>query len=463
MSRLAAVPLPDFGGEPHLPPLPRDEYRSRLARTVERLEGLNLDVLVVYADREHSANVEYLTGFDPRFEEALLLLDRSGARRLLVGNECLGYLPDERLEIPSELLQELSLMGQPRGRSRTLRQILSSFGVREGTRVGCAGWKYFGDTLGEPPARALDIPAYVADVLRDLTGDRRRVTNATRLFMDPGEGLRATSSAAQIARFEYAAVRTSDAIRTAMWHLRPGIEEQAIERHFYPGGLPLSCHAMVSFGDKARRGLSSPSARRAALGDTFTMAFGLKGALSCRAGAIAHGPHELAPDLRDVYPAVSANYFDVVAAWYAHVRVGALAGDVFAAAERTRDDRLFAFAVNPGHLLHLDEWLHSPFSPGSEVILSSGAVLQMDIIPVSRGPFCYINAEDGIALADVWLRAEIARAFPAMWERIQTRRRFMQESLGLRLDESVLPLSNTPGWLTPYALSPGEAFVHGET
>ena len=32
------------------------------------------DAIIVYADREHCANLSYLTGFDPRFEEALLIL-----------------------------------------------------------------------------------------------------------------------------------------------------------------------------------------------------------------------------------------------------------------------------------------------------------------------------------------------------------------------------------------------------
>ena len=36
-----------------------------------RMDERGLDQLVVYADREHSANLSYLTGFDPRFEEAL--------------------------------------------------------------------------------------------------------------------------------------------------------------------------------------------------------------------------------------------------------------------------------------------------------------------------------------------------------------------------------------------------------
>jgi hypothetical protein len=85
---------------------------------MERLRAEKQDALVVYADREHCANVAYLTGFDPRFEEALLLLSSEGRRKLLVGNECLGCLPDtQALGLEVELFQEFSLMGQPRNAS----------------------------------------------------------------------------------------------------------------------------------------------------------------------------------------------------------------------------------------------------------------------------------------------------------------------------------------------------------
>ncbi|MDH4063234.1 MAG: hypothetical protein OEW19_02455 [Acidobacteriota bacterium] len=459
MIELATVHLPRFGVEAHLPGLSVEEYRSRLEGMQTRMGEAALDVLVVYADREHAANLEFLTGFDPRFEEALFLLDRHGGRRLLVGNECLGYLPDERLGIGAELIQDLSLLGQPRESSRPLRRVLAEYGIGRGTRVGCAGWKYFGASLGEPSREALDVPAYLVDVLRDLTGDRALVTNATALFMHPATGARIVNSANQIARFEYAAIRTSEAIRTAVERIAPGVEEQTLERHFYPGGLPLSCHAMASFGAKARRGLSSPSGRAAQLGDAFTMAFGLTGALTCRAGTVASDAVDLPSDLRDFYPTFARNYFDVVATWYEHVRVGARGGDVFAAVDATRDPALFQFAVNPGHYIHLDEWVHSPFSRGSDIALPSGAAVQMDIIPVSCGPFCTINAEDGIALADEALRAECAARFPAMWSRISARRAFMMHTLGITLDQSVLPLSNTAGWLAPYALAPTRAFV----
>ena len=105
------------------------------------------------------------------------------------------------------------------------------------------------------------------------------------------------------------------------------------------------------------------------------------------------------PD-RDFYARFAENYFDVVVAWYEALRVSAVAGDVYDAAASRRDDALFDFAVNPGHCLHLDEWVNSPFSRGSRVALRSGMAIQMDIIPVSKGPLYYINAEDGVVLAD---------------------------------------------------------------
>ena len=42
------------------------------------MEERKLTHLVVYGDREHFANLAYLTGFDPRFEEAVLIV---GANR----------------------------------------------------------------------------------------------------------------------------------------------------------------------------------------------------------------------------------------------------------------------------------------------------------------------------------------------------------------------------------------------
>lgn len=460
MSSIAKIKLPDFGCELVPPQVSVETYRARMAAAQGRMEAASVDVLAVYADREHAANMAYLTGMDPRFEEALLLLDTSGKSLLLVGNECMGYLPDEQLRVSVEMFQDFSLMGQPRGSSRPLRKILSDFGVGRDTRVGCVGWKCYDAALSGDPNLASDLPSYIVDLLRDLTGGAERVTNATGLFTDPADGLRIVGiEPEQIAAFEYASIQTSLSTLAVMRELREGVREDELERLLVPMGLPLSCHRMISFGEKARHGLASAGPNRAALGDVFTIGFGVAGALTSRAGFIARGPEEVPGPARDFYPRFVGNYFDVVCTWYKAIGLGVTGGDVFTAVESVRDDSLYHLAVNPGHSLHLDEWVHSPFTLGSTIPLASGMALQMDIIPVSKGPFCYSNAEDGVAIADESLRASLAAEFPSCWKRIGARRDFMDRALGVQLHESVLPLSNMPAYLSPYVMSLDEVLV----
>jgi hypothetical protein len=461
MSHLQPVTLPQFGIEENLPAIPAAEYLSRLAAATERMQRDGLDFLVVYADREHSANMCFLTGFDPRFEESLLLMDKAGRRTLMVGNECMGYLPDAALGLQVVLYQNFSLMGQQRDSSPPLRNVLADFGIAKGSKVGVAGWKYYDRGRMADPLHAIEAPSFIVDTLRLLAGGKRQVLSATAMFMNPDDGLRITNSATQIAQFEYAAIRTSEGVHNVLKNLREGVREMDLERFLLPGGLPLSCHPPICFGDKAKRGLASASARTAKLGDAFAVGFGIWGSLTCRAGAVARGPADLAPELRDIYEPLVANFFDVVVAWYEHVRVGATGGEVWNAVQARRDDKLYDFAVNPGHFIHLDEWVHSPFVRRGKSVLRCGTALQMDIIPVSKGPFCCTNAEDGVALADETLRQEIARLYPACWQRIVQRRAFMTGVLGIKLDESVLPLGNTPGWLPPYGLDLDRVMVKG--
>jgi hypothetical protein len=223
--------------------------------------------------------------------------------------------------------------------------------------------------------------------------------------------------------------------------------------------LQQSTHIMVNFGAKVARGLSSPTPQVAALGDAFQIAQGLKGSLTCRSGMIAHGPGDLPGATADFYEALTRNYFDVVVAWYGALKVGTTAGAVYAAADAARDTALFDFALNPGHTLHFEEWLDSPFVPGGTVPLVSGMALQADIIPVAHGPCLGVNIEDGLVLADAALRQEIATLYPAVFERMQQRRAYVRDVIGADLDDSVLPLSNTPLWHAPYALDLGRALT----
>ena len=88
--RLAEIDLPEFGMPDAMPEIPPATYATRLARLRERADARGYDHLLVYADREHSASMSYLTGFDPRFEEALLVVGPDGEPAVLAGNECFG-------------------------------------------------------------------------------------------------------------------------------------------------------------------------------------------------------------------------------------------------------------------------------------------------------------------------------------------------------------------------------------
>ena len=453
MVSLGKVSLPDFGRAGNRPDIKTETYLDRIKKSLGKISECGIDVLAVYADREHSANMSFLCGFDPRFEEALLLLSKDGRKKLLVGNECMGYLPSEELGIEIELFQDFSLMGQPRNASRTLREILSDFGITGKVKVGCAGWKTQSPSMIGIKSEAIEIPAYLVDLLRELSGDKKNIVNANDIFMNNQDGLRIINEAEQIAFFEYAATVTSDAMLNFLKALKPGFRENEIAAAFNPRGLPLSCHTMTSFGEKARRGLSSPSDNQAKLGGQFSAAFGVWGSLTARAGFIANSANDVTPEIRGVYEQYVRNYFSVITAWYQSVKVGVNAGTVFAEAEKTRNPEIFRFALNPGHFIHLDEWTNSPFSPESGTVLRSGMAIQVDIIPRSAGLWCKSNMEDGIVLADANLRSELAVKYPEMWKRIEARRQFMKDKIGVKLDESVLPLSNIPMWLPPFGLN----------
>jgi hypothetical protein len=85
--------------------------------------------------------------------------------------------------------------------------------------------------------------------------------------------------------------------------------------------------------------------------------------------------------------------------------------------------------------------------------------LQVDIIPATGTPWFTTNIEDGIALADADLRAALAATHPDAWARIQRRRTFMREALGIDLHPDVLPFSNIPAFLPPFLLRPDRAMT----
>jgi Xaa-Pro aminopeptidase len=452
-ARLATVVLPDFGMPDREPALGPSIFAARLERLRERADERGYTHLLVYADREHSANLAWLTGFDPRFEEAIAVVRPGLEPLILAGNECFGTAGAAPLPMRRELYQDLSLPGQPRNRSRALGSILAGEGIGPGARVGVIGWKSFADRT------RIEIPAYVVDELRALAGVSGLVENANDLLTDPGDGLRTVAEVDQLAALEYAACQTSNGITRLFAGLRPGMTEREAVRLLDWNGMPLSCHLMLTAGPRARFGLLSPGERPIQRGDPFTVAFGIWGALNCRAGFVVEDAAELPDAIADYVDRLVGPYFEAIAAWYGALHVGAVAGDAYAAAMAHLADPFFGIFLNPGHLIGLDEWIDSPFSAGSRTELRSGMAFQVDVIPATGTDYFTTNIEDGIALADASLRDELAGAHPDAWARIQARRRFMHESLGIELHDDVLPLSNLAAHLPPFVLRPDRAMT----
>jgi hypothetical protein len=96
--------------------------------------------------------------------------------------------------------------------------------------------------------------------------------------------------------------------------------------------------------------------------------------------------------------------------------------------------------------------VNSPVFPDSTIELRSGMALQCDIIPATGTAYFTTNIEDGVALADESLRSQFSARYPDAWQRIQARRTFMTDTLGIDLHPDVLPFSNLAAHLPPFLL-----------
>jgi len=129
-------------------------------------------------------------------------------------------------------------------------------------------------------------------------------------------------------------------------------------------------------------------------------------------------------------------------------------GDIFDAVTTALVRQGLRSALNPGHLTGHDEWVHTPVRAGSTERIASGMPFQVDIIPTPLPKGWALNCEDGVVFADAALRAELEDRHPAAFERIEARRKFVREKIGVEIRDSILPLSSTALCLPPFWLAP---------
>ena len=90
-----------------------ETMKERKDAILNRMKENDLDSIVVWADLEHGNNFEYLVGFLPRFEEALLVLHKDGIAEIVLGNENLNKASKSRIPVTPVHMPHFSLPNQP--------------------------------------------------------------------------------------------------------------------------------------------------------------------------------------------------------------------------------------------------------------------------------------------------------------------------------------------------------------
>lgn len=440
------APKPEEGLIPVM--LSDETMQNRKARLLESMQKDGFDAVVVYADLEHGSNFEYLCGFLPRFEEALLILHANGKAFMVLGNENLNKAGKARIEAVPIHMPHFSLPNQPMQTEKSVAQILASCELEDAEKIGLIGWKNFTSHV-EDNHLLFDLPYFLVEALKTVCG-KAQFTNAAYLLIGEN-GVRTTNNANEFAHYEYGAALAGNCILKTMDRLKVGKTEMEMAETLAADGQRHSVVTIMATGARFEKANLYPGNKQIQCGDKISITTGFKGGLQSRAGYAVECAEQLPEKEQDYLKAVAIPYFQAVKTWLETIKIGINGNDLYEAVEAVLPKEDYGWTLNPGHLCADEEWMSSPIYPQSEETLQSGMLLQIDIIPSVNG-YGGVSCESGILLADEQLRKAIAKEYPAVWERIVKRRAYMQEVLGIRIQEDVLPTSMATAYLRPYLL-----------
>ena len=425
-----------------------ETMQNRKARLLENMQKDGFDAVVVYADLEHGSNFEYLCGFLPRFEEALLILHANGKAFMVLGNENLNKAGKARIEAVPIHMPHFSLPNQPMQTEKSVAQILASCELEDAEKIGLIGWKNFTSHV-EDNHLLFDLPYFLVEALKTVCG-KAQFTNAAYLLIGEN-GVRTTNNANEFAHYEYGAALAGNCILKTMDRLKVGKTEMEMAETLAADGQRHSVVTIMATGARFEKANLYPGNKQIQCGDKISITTGFKGGLQSRAGYAVECAEQLPEKEQDYLKAVAIPYFQAVKTWLETIKIGINGNDLYEAVETVLPKEDYGWTLNPGHLCADEEWMSSPIYPQSEETLQSGMLFQIDIIPSVNG-YGGVSCESGILLADEQLRKAIAKEYPAVWERIVKRRAYMQEVLGIRIQEDVLPTSMATAYLRPYLL-----------
>ena len=447
-----------------------EDYISRIELFRSAMKKHGIAIAVIYGDREHFANIDYLSAYDCRFEESLLILPVDGTPTILVGNEGMAYSYIVPYPINRVYYGGFSLQGQPRGKDENLAEILAKAGVLPGLKVGVCGYKYFdsGTVLGDPDY-IFDVPMYIMkEIYRALkssgTTDDKNVINITALLTGLQDGIRLkVYSAREIAMAEAAACRSAAVVQRLLKNLIPGITEYKLSEQAEVGFAPWSVFPMLNFGAKhVALGLRSPGdSKELAEGDPCGICYGIRGCLTARVGLAVKDEGSMERTLGNYLYPFYGKFFQAMCNWYETLHVGTTGNELHSAVHSIIGGPEFGVTLNVGHYTGADEWVNALSYAGSEFTVPDGAYMQADIIASVNDPVRVAICEDGVIVAGEKLREAVSKEYPEVWKRIEQRKEKMRTVIGINLADDVLPLSNMNAVMFPFMLNLGQIFGLG--
>ncbi|MFB1050191.1 M24 family metallopeptidase [Paraliobacillus sp. JSM ZJ581] len=444
------APLADNYGNKVM--LTDETIEKRLEKVLYQMKEKGLSSVVVYADKEHGSSFEYLVGFIPRFEEALLLLNQDGTSTSILGNENYNKAQYSRIKTIGKHCSLFSLPNQPMNNLSELAEILGETDIDTSKQVGIVGWK-----LIPGMSNQFDIPEFIVNALSSKIG-KDKLVNATDIFIGPENGARITNNANEIAHYEYGASLASDAVLEAMDTLEVGKKESDVGELLTKHGQYNNVVTICAFGKRFINGNVYPTQNTLSNGDQVALTVAYKGGLSSRSGYAVDNMEELDKKDKNYFNEVVIPYFSAYHYWLTNIKIGIRGGEFYEKFEAFYPQNIYGWELCPGHLTADEEWMSSPFYKGSDAVVRSGMIFQVDFIPSQKNHHG-VSAESTVAIADEQLRNDIQQAYPKLWERIEKRRNYISEEINIQLPKEVLPLASTLGYYRPFMLNKDYALV----
>jgi Xaa-Pro aminopeptidase len=421
---------------------------ERKRKVLTLMQQQSIDSLVIYADLEHGSNFEYLVGFLPRFEEALLILHKNGEAYLILGNENIKKAKYSRIDVNAIHAPQFSLPNQPMIGEKSMKEIYQEAKLNVDSNIGVVGWKLFTSQC-QDTTKLFDVPHYL---IEDLYKISKYIMNCTDIFISGDYGVRTINNANEIAHYEFGASLASDSVLNAMNKLEIGISEIELGAALNNAGQKNTVVTIAATGERFYKGNLYPTDKKVKLQDTIALTVAYKGGLSSRAGYAVYETSELPIHQQDYLDVVVKPYFNAITVWLENIHCGMLGGELYTMIDQVLPKEKYHWSLCPGHLTSDEEWMSSPIYENSKQSIKSGMLFQTDIIPAVPG-YGSTSAESTVVIANQVLRENIRQEYPLLWERMMKRKEYLKNELHISLHEDVLPMASTLAYLRPYLLN----------